>query len=371
MKKHSAICVILSGSLLLTGCSSMLQRSYSSITPHSAAPVIESDQFTIRVESYQDLVNALLYFVTQGMTEGTIRLYNYPYDVTNDMEAACVEVTTEDPLGAYAVEKINYSITPIVSCYEADISLNYRRTREQINSIISTVGVTATRSALRKSLSSFRDEAVLKVSYFEGDETDFRELLDEAYFSAPETALGMPETTFSLYPEDGLHRILEVTFRFPLPTFSLQRQSVLVLRMRDQLLNEFPDKQGDSALLAIHSTLKKKIQYDPNASSSTYDALYNGVADSQGLALTTALLCQKLEIPCLIVKGSRNNLPHYWNIVSTQEGYRHLDLSLSFDQEEHPLLFDQTMYDNGFRWDTVAFPQCAPPPDYQNDSEQS
>lgn len=364
MKKQAAVCMLLSGSLLLTGCSSMLQRSYSSVTPHSAAPTVESDQFTIRAESYQDVVNALLYFVTQGREQGTIRLYNYPYDVARDMEAACTEVLTEDPLGAYAVDDINYSITPIVSCYEANVSLCYRRTIEQITAITSTVGVTATRSALRKALSVFREEIALKVSYFEGDETDFRRLLDEAYFSVPETALGMPEAHISLYPLDGLHRILEIRFHFPLPVSTLQRQSVLVLRMRDQLLQKLPVRQGDALLLALHETLSDAVRYDPNASSSTYDALSNGTADSQGLALTMALLCNKLEIPCLIVNGSRNDLPHYWNIVSTQEGYRHVDLSFS-SEGENPLLFDQTMYDNGFRWDTAAFPQCAPPPDYQ------
>lgn len=369
MKKQAAVCIVLSGSLLLTGCSSMLQRSYSSVTPHSAAPTVESDQFTIRVESYQDLVNALLYFVTQGREQGTIRLYNYPYDVEKDMEAACTEVLTEDPLGAYAVDDIDYSIAPIVSCYEASISLRYRRTIEQITAITPTVGITATRNALRKALSSFREETALKVSYFEGDETDFRALLKEAYFSAPETALGMPKADISLYPENGLHRIVEVRLQFPIPVSSLQRQSVLVLRMRDQLLKDLPDRHGDAMLLTLYDTLVSNVRYDPNASASAYDALSNGTANSQGLALTMALLCHKLEIPCLIVSGSRNNLPHYWNIVSTQEGYRHLDLSFPPEDGESPLLSDQTMYDSGFRWDTVAFPQCAPPPDHLSSTD--
>ena len=364
MNKQTVFCTILSSSLLLTGCSSFLQRSYSSITPHSAAPTVESDQFTIRVESYQDLVNALLYFVTQGKEEGTIRLYNYPYDMEEDLDAACTEVLCEDPLGAYALEEITYEVTPIVSCYEANVFLHYRRTREQINSITSTVGVTATRSVLRKSLTTFQQETALRVSYFEGDENTFFDLLEEAYFSAPETALGMPEATLSLYPKHGLHRILEIQLQFPLPTSVLQRQSVLVLRMRDQLLNSLPAEQGDALLLSIYDTLTKTIQYNPMASASTYDALADGQANSQGLALTTSLLCQKLNIPCLIVKGSKNDLSHYWNIVATQEGYRHFDLSNSVEAGTSPLRIDQDMYDSGFRWDTAAFPQCAPPPEH-------
>ena len=39
MNKQTVVCTLLSGSLLLSGCSSMLEREYSAVSPHSATPV--------------------------------------------------------------------------------------------------------------------------------------------------------------------------------------------------------------------------------------------------------------------------------------------------------------------------------------------
>ena len=60
MKKR-AICVLLTLCILLSGCSSMLNREYASVTPHSATPAADGDPSVLRVERYQELVNALVY----------------------------------------------------------------------------------------------------------------------------------------------------------------------------------------------------------------------------------------------------------------------------------------------------------------------
>lgn len=105
--------------MLLSGCASLLNREYVSVTTHNMAPTAEGDSSTLRAESYQELVNALLYFITQGTEEGSIRLYVDAEDVEADLEAACLEVVQEDPLGAYAVEFIKYSVSSVVTYCEA------------------------------------------------------------------------------------------------------------------------------------------------------------------------------------------------------------------------------------------------------------
>ena len=104
-------------SLLLSGCSSLLARSYTSLTPHSATPPAEGDSSILRVENYQELVNALIYLISLGEEEGTVRMYNYDQDVEQSLSNACLEVVQEDPLGAYSVDFIRYDVTPIVSYY--------------------------------------------------------------------------------------------------------------------------------------------------------------------------------------------------------------------------------------------------------------
>ena len=56
------------------------------------------------------------------------------------LDEACLEVVQEDPLGAYAVDFIKNDYTTIITTYEATITISYRRTREQINSLVNVTG---------------------------------------------------------------------------------------------------------------------------------------------------------------------------------------------------------------------------------------
>ena len=76
-------------SLLLSGCSSLLARSYTSVTPHSATPPAEGDSSILRVENYQELVNALIYLISLGRgRRATVRMYNYDQDVEQSLSNA-------------------------------------------------------------------------------------------------------------------------------------------------------------------------------------------------------------------------------------------------------------------------------------------
>ena len=145
MRKQGLLAVGLTAVLLLSGCSAMLERSYVSVEEHNENPASDGGS-ALRVESYQELVSAILYCVSNGEETGVIRLYNYPRDVESDLESACLEVVQEDPLGAYAVDYIRHEIRHIVSYYEATVHIAYRRTAEQIASVVSVTGVTAIRS---------------------------------------------------------------------------------------------------------------------------------------------------------------------------------------------------------------------------------
>jgi len=363
MKYRRVLALTLCGSMLLTGCSSLLQREYSSVTLHSAAPTTESDQLTIRVESYQDLVNVLLYFITQGREAGVIRLYNYPYDVEKDLEAACQEVTTEDPLGAYTVEDISYDVIPIVSCYEANLRITYRRTQEQVAALIPVTGVTAIRGQLQNALASFQPELALRISYFDGDEGYIRALLKEAYLASPGTAVAFPSTTVTFYPEGSRQCIAEIALDYQLKPSELNQRKQALDQRSTQLAEILQDIPGEKGLLSIRSAILETADYSSDGGSTAYHALVEQQADSLGLALSMSLLCQKLGFSCQVVNGSLGGVPHYWNIVYTGTGYRHLDLTQSLvAAEDSPLRSDRYMAETGYLWDTLTFPACEEPP---------
>ena len=165
-----ALALLTAAALTLTGCSSLLEQEYTYITPHNAATTAEGDPSVLRADSYQELVNALIYFISTGTEKGTVRLYMDGEDLDASLDAACLEVSKEDPLGAYAVEYITFSLSSVVTYSEATVNITYRRTKEQVSSIVQATGITAIRSELAEAMSAFQPECVLRISYFNEDE---------------------------------------------------------------------------------------------------------------------------------------------------------------------------------------------------------
>ena len=93
---------------LLTGCGSLLERSYSTSEPHSSKYWESGAAGTLRAENDQDIVNDLLILIGQHTESAALRLYNFPDDqaAAEAMESAALEVQQETPLGAYAVDDI-------------------------------------------------------------------------------------------------------------------------------------------------------------------------------------------------------------------------------------------------------------------------
>lgn len=343
--------------LLLTGCSSLLNREYVYTTIHNPTPTAEGDPSVLRAESYQELVNALIYFISQGTESGSIRLYNNSEDIEADLETACLEVVQEDPLGAYAVDYIKYHVTSIVTYYEANVQITYRRTREQINSIVSATGTTAIRSELESALAGFSLERVLRISYFDGDEAYIRTLCQEAYYANPATALDMPDITVAIYPDTGRQRIVEILLAYHLDPQELDRRRELVLLKSQELTRGLQLSNENQLLLSMSQAILNIGGYNPKGGSTAYHALLEGGADSQGLSLAVALMCQELDLNCQVVSGTLNGQPHFWTVVSTQAGWRHLDLT-QFGERDNFLRIDTQMKAAGYGWNAEGVPAC-------------
>lgn len=68
----------------------------------------------------------------------------------------------------------------------------------------------------------------------------------------------------------------------------------------------------------------------------------------------------------MVVPGTLDGSPHFWNVVRTESGYRHLDLTRGADSRgQYPLLSDREMAALGYQWDTQAAPPCGEPSDSQ------
>ena len=67
---------------LLTGCASLLERSYTTSEPHSSKFWESEAAATLRAENRQDMVNDLLILIGQHTETASLRLYNFPDEQT-------------------------------------------------------------------------------------------------------------------------------------------------------------------------------------------------------------------------------------------------------------------------------------------------
>ena len=151
---------LLAACLLLTGCAPLLERSYSTSEPHSSKYWESEAADTLRAENDQDIVNDLLILIGQHTESATLRLYNFPDDQAagEAMENASLEVQQDTPLGAYAAEYITYVSQPQRSYYEVNVQIGYRRSEEQIQTIVNATSFSALRDLLEAALDGGRTE---------------------------------------------------------------------------------------------------------------------------------------------------------------------------------------------------------------------
>lgn len=343
--------------VLLSGCSAMLEREYQSVEPHVRLSVAEDDSNAVWAESYSELQSAILAQVKAHQEVGVIRLKNWKGDVEEQLTRACDEISHSDPLGAYAVDRIQHSFTRMVSYYEATITIDFRRTAEQIAAVTTVTGSGAIRAELVDALDGFVPETVFQINYFdETQDADYiRNLIREAYYDLPAAALGMPEAQVNLYPDAGSRRVVEVLLTYPEDTKTLQGKRVQLEDAATDLVEPYRTGLADRVLASVlFSTLRERSDADGAAGSTAYHALVEGAADSEGMALAYKELCDLTELPCQVVEGDLDGVPHFWTIVTLEEGSFHVDPS----REDGILLTDAQMAQAGYTWPEGEYPVC-------------
>lgn len=375
--RYRLAALLLAGALLLSGCAAMTERDYLSIQPHKDALSAGNDPSVFRVENYTELGEAIHGMVEAGVEHGVVHLSNYaPRSAKGDVEAdladACAEVAQRDPLGAYAVDFIKHDKAYIVSYYEANIYITYRRTPEQVKSIVSVTGTSAVRTEIQEALSGFSAEKVLRISYFAEDAAAIRDLVRQAYYASPLFALGMPEIEVDIYPSDegytGALRIVEILLTYPEDQETLRKQAQALAQRAGGLSGVAQGLGGEASARAIDLLLKSDVTYlspeqkdGPQRRNTAYAALVEGTADSEGLALAYQLLAEQEGLESYVVSGAVGDTPHFWNIVGLPDGeYRHVDVTA----QEGVGLSDADLVALGYRWDRSAYRACGaqPPP---------
>lgn len=153
---------------LLTGCSALLERTYSTAEPHSSKFWESEAAGTLRAENHQDVVNDLLLLVGRHQETATLRLYEFKSDlaVADTLEEAAAEVQQETPMGAYAVEFITTSSHAQRGYYEVAVRIGYRRTLEQLQAVVNATSPEALYSLLAAALDEGKTELAVRMGYW-------------------------------------------------------------------------------------------------------------------------------------------------------------------------------------------------------------
>ena len=359
------IAVLLSAVTLLTlcGCGSLFRREYYYETPYTGDIGPRSDRAT-EVRNYNMLKTALTNMIVNHTETGELRFTNYNGSPSEDLAAACFEIKSDHPLGAYAVESMSYDISYVVSYYIANIFIGYKRTAEELASIVYSSDTADFDHSLIDAADHFAPKLVIRCYDAGVDENYVHALLKRHYYDDPVTAVMEPAAEVTGYPSEGANRIFDIRFRYAMPE---QRQRPMSMALAEKLVaaaRAMSETHKPELALECASFLSERCAAgDPTAvyAGTAYGALVNGNADSKGYALAFRALCKELGIECTVVEGSFGAMsgePHFWNIIGLEGDHYHVDVSrFASDPDAAFLRSDDALWGE-YIWDTAYYPSC-------------
>ena len=211
MKKR-ILPLLLCGALLLSGCG-LLRREYTRTEPHSATYYEGDRRDVLRAEGRQDLVNDLLLLVSAHDESGTVWLYDSEdgADASQLAQVACDEVLQETPLGAYALEYLTYTVDEGGRGYtQLRFTAGYRRTAQQIKSIVHATNAAALRDLLQAAVENGGKELAVQVVSFDGSR---QSALDAVAALQQEMGHGNQSWQVQFYPDTDAWGIVEIILK--------------------------------------------------------------------------------------------------------------------------------------------------------------
>ena len=375
LKKLCFFMLILS-LLYFTGCQSLLERDYITHEPHSEAAGQEDAVYVPQVSDYTTLRDVVLSTVSEGSAEQTIRLYDYTGNVEDDVQRALNDVMNVNPLGAYAVSSIAYQQTKILTYYEIRFDITYRRTHAQVASIKTVSGIEDFKKYLLDGMQNFSTQLTFDISYYSADAYDAAAEYEKLYYSNPEAAYGGKSISYTLYPDSGVRRIMEISIAYTEPSYNLKAKSRSTANAASDLVKEL-DKSLSTVqkALALHDLVCDLAEYDEEAAElldesndklsktdafTAYGVLIDNKAVCEGYALAYKQLCDEAGIECVVVTGRLQGVPHAWNMIHLSEGWFHVDCTNDDMDEMQPLRQFFAVNDDTLSathtWDAAKYP---------------
>jgi len=371
LKRYLLIVLLCAIAAATIGCTSLLEGDRLIVTPHITTSLDRQPEELVEVSNLNELIEAIMLLISGHAESGRMISYTYDGDISEDIYLARSFIMREDPVGAYAVSEITGVATRIVSFSEIDIEIEYRRTREQMESVVYVASMRYLRNELLRVLSDYPDEIVFR-STMPITEEEIIGMVRETYYQNPRQIVMLPVTVVEVYPELGDDRIYELRFGYhEQPSILRHYSTSLQLYVRRNAELAVGDSDSD-VLLSLAENLLAASVFDQgaarmisehgvqNIAATAYGALVHGRAVGEGFAMAFKALCDELRFESYVVLGILDGMIHAWNIVRLYGDYYHMDIAMCdlLGIEAAFLKNDEDFATLGYIWDMETTVRC-------------
>ena len=391
MKRLFALALTAVLVLTMSGCAALFDKELYSEEPYEApseAQYTEEDAAD-PISNYAALRRAITRLVSDHVESAELQFQNYDGSISQDISTACWEVKSSTALGAFAVDYISYDLSRIVSYYQAEIYITYKRSEHQLSALERVGTLSAMRSRLEEAMRAGETYLALALTAASAAPSAVTESLTRAYYADPLACPVLPAAEAVVYPESGVDRILEITLDYGMDGESLSQRraeladalAAMTAACQQPAPAEEPETEPDEAeadtdpaeepaeetaapepaalMEALCVYLAENCVVDETAGATAWDALVAKTASSEGVAMAFEAGCQALGLTCQLVSGRLDGEPHAWNIVTIGEASYHVDVSTWGENEENVFLLGDEDIWGGYWWDTSEYPVCS------------
>lgn len=351
--------VIVLAAFFLTGCSNWMDGSYVSVIPHVDQDYASASEM-IEVSDYNELKSAVENLVSKGIEDGLISLVSYDARNAEDSLIRVVRyIKTSYPIGAFAVDSIDYELGTSGDLPAVAIHIQYNRNLSQLRTLKRAKGMDEAMVVLQNAADNYASSAIVLVEDYSS--LDFSQALQDYADASPDRIMEVPQLTVNTYPRNGTNCVLEVFFNYQTNRDSLRSMQRRVEDVFSSArLYVSGDGEAEEKYTQLYAFLTERFDYQYDTSiTPSYSLLCHGVGDSRAFAVAYAAMCHSAGLECSVVSGTRNGEPWFWNMVCSDGLYRHVDLIHS---SEFTMLADDEM--SGYVWDYSAYPECIGEPLY-------
>jgi len=362
-----AILVIFTAAGTVSACANLLEGSSETIVPHISAPFERQPDLQITVADLEEFSQLLLELIMAQEPEITIQYHNFDSeDLQAELRHVSNEILENHPIVMYSVANIAVTVTRFVTYFEVDIEIEFKRTLEQVSSVVTASSQRYMMVQLLEFMSRYEEEAVFLTS-LQLEKEEIINLIVGIYYQNPRRIVMLPFVTVEVFPEEpeeGNERIYEIRFGYTenpemLRLFSgnldlYVRQNAehavgetdaeILLSLVELLIASTIFDEGTARTISMHGP--------QNFAATAFGALVRGSAVGEGFAMAFKALCDELRFDCRVVLGFLDDRVHAWNLIALDGHYYHIDVAMcSVDGLESAFFKTDEDFEENYTWD--------------------